>query len=139
MVMKHLASVLFAVVFAAVSPAAAQSDDVDREKLAKEIEARVQTVSERLDLTEAQKPEIEGILRDSIEQRMAILKSFGIEEGSQPKLRMRQARDLRSQLQALSEKTTAKLAGVLTDKQMSEYAKIQEEQRAAMREKIQNR
>ncbi len=137
--MKHLFSALFMGIALSAAPVSAQPSDADREAAAEQIQKRIEETSARLKLTDEQKPQVEAILRESAEKRQAILQDFGFEEGKRPNLRPRQKRDLRGQLNAVSEETTEKLSAILTDAQIAEYEVIKEEQSAAMRERIQSR
>lgn len=133
--MKQAIGSLLAAAVVCASASFASISDVDSEAAAKQLEERLQSTSERLNLTEEQKPLVEAILRDSAEKRAAIFESYGVEPGTKPNLGIRKLRKLRGEMTALSEATTEQLSDVLSAEQMAEYAKIQEEQAAAMRER----
>ncbi|MEL7489823.1 MAG: Spy/CpxP family protein refolding chaperone [Pseudomonadota bacterium] len=136
--LRILTALFFAAAMTA-SPTLAQPSETQREEAAAKMEERIRETAERLDLTEEQKPQVEAILREGIEKRESILKDAGFKEGERPKMRPRQMRKLRGDLQEVSEETTEKLSAVLTDEQMTEYAKIQDERREEMRVRIQGR
>ena len=135
---KQVISALFIAVAFTATSASALGDEIDREAAAAEMKERFEATATRLNLTEEQKPEVEAILRDAAEQRKVVMESYGIKEGNKPKLKPRQLRSMRGELNEISEKTTAKLSGVLDSTQMAEYEKIKEEQQAELRERIQS-
>lgn len=120
-------------------PGIAHADDALGAAAADQVSQRVADLVARLELTEDQKQEVEAILRDSMEKRFAILESYGFESDARPKLRPRQKRGLRNDMKDVADATTADLADVLTEEQMAEFAVIQEEQREALRERLQER
>jgi len=136
---KHFIPVLFVAAAVAATPASVHAEEIDREAAAEQIEQRLQKTVERLNLTGEQKAEVEAILRDSAEKRQVVLESYGFKNGERPKLRVRQMRSMRGELNEISEGTTRQLSTVLSDAQMAEYEIIKEEQKAAMRERIQSR
>ena len=136
---KRFLSALFVAAALSAMPASAQSESVDREAAAEQIQQRVEETAARLNLTDEQKPEVEAIIRDSAEKRQAVLESFGFKDGNRPKMNPRKMRSMRGQMNEIADETTEKLSAVLTDAQMAEYEQIKEEQRAAMRERIKNR
>ncbi len=133
----RMLSALFLAAAMTATPSVAQSSEAQREEAAAKIEERIRETAERLQLTDEQRPQVEAILREGIEKREKILKDAGFEEGQRPQMRPRQMRKLRGDLGEVSEETTQKLSAVLTNEQMAEYEKIQEERREEMRARIQ--
>ena len=137
--MKHLLSAtLAAVVLTTVSASALVTLD-EQAEAAQKVQQRVEATIERLDLTDEQRPEIEAILTESTEKRLAILGSYGVQPGSRPDLNRRKMMTMRKEVSAVSDDTMAKLKGVLTEDQLAEYKKVQQEQRDAMRAAMQGR
>lgn len=104
-----------------------------------QIEERMAETRERLNLTDAQKEQLEPILRDSAEKRLVVLTSYGFSEGVRPTLTFREKIALGKEMRAIRDNTTSKVAGILDDKQMAEFEKIQEERRAEFRERLEAR
>ncbi len=101
---------------------------------------RLAELVERLDLSAAQREQFEPIMHTSIEQRRAILARYGInldDPGpSSQRPSFRQARAMRSEMQGVQKELMGNLEGVLTEAQLKTLAQIQEEQRAAMRQRM---
>ena len=95
---------------------------------------------ERLNLTDEQSVQIEPILESNFHASMLVLESHGIdlsvprEQRARPNFR--EIRAIGKELQAVREETAEEMAEFLTEEQMEEYRKIQEERRAEMREQI---
>ena len=102
-----------------------------------QIEKRMAETQERLNLTDTQKEQIQPILRDSLEKRMAVLKSYGFSEGTRPTLNFREKIALGKEMRAIRDDITRQVAGILDETQMAEFEKIQEERREQMRERLQ--
>ena len=118
--------------------AAAQEQRFSDEQIA-QIEERVAATRERLQLTPEQQAALEPILTASVEQRLAVLQSYGFSGEDRPKLSFRQKLSLRKEMQAIREKTESEVAGVLSEEQLAEYKKIQDENREQLRARLQNR
>ena len=116
-----------------------QAQQVDPDRLA-ELEARIEQTKQRLNLTDEQAVQIEPILESNFHASMLILESHGIdlsvprEQRARPNFR--EIRAIGKELQAVREETAEEMAEFLTEEQMEEYRKIQEERRAEMREQI---
>ena len=133
-----LRKLMIAAIFAASTifvPASAQN--IDAEAAQEEIAERIETAKERLNLTDEQIPQVEEILRESAEKRRAVLEKYDL--GGGKKLGFREMRKLKSELEPIRKETTASLSAVLTPEQLAEYEKMQEEQRAEFRAKLQER
>lgn len=136
---KHVVSALFISAALAVSPVSANAENVDREAAAEQIQQRVLEMKERLQITEEQAPVVQEILRQSAERRFAVLEKYGFGDGERPSLSFREKRRLRGEINDVNEDTLNRLSEILTDDQLKEYKKIQEERRAEMRERLQSR
>jgi len=90
------------------------------------------TLAERLNLSPQQEEEVRPIIARSLRERAALMREFREAERSRASVRR-----LRSGIQATERETNAELAAVLTDKQMAAYEELRAEQRAAMRERMQ--
>ncbi len=116
--------------------AVAQPTAEQREQL----EQRLATVAERLQLTEEQKAQIEPIITDSFTQRQEILARYGIDpqagSGRSGRPNPRTARKLRQEMESVRDATTSQMEAILDDEQLAEFARIQEESRAELRSQI---
>lgn len=132
----------FAIIAASLflaSPSLAQDPPMDREAAAAEMQQRREEIAERLNLTEEQKVKVEPILQESAKQRQAIMEKYGVTGEKRPNMSFRKMRKMRGEMNDLRDETNKNLSEILTDEQMDEYETIQDEQRAAMRERIQKR
>ena len=99
-----------------------------------QIEQHIENVSQRLQLTEAQRNDLEPILSKNFEDRMNILKSYGFSKETRPQLSFRKNRALRRDMNDLRDQTEQAVSVILNDQQMDEFLEIQEENRNRMRE-----
>jgi len=123
----------------AASAQATTTFHIKDEAATEERKEALQATMERLNVTDAQKADVEAILSEGADKRQAVLASYGIEEGQKPKLNRRQMRSMRDDLREVSEKTNDSLRKILTSEQMDEFEKIQDEQREAMRARFTSR
>lgn len=120
--------------------ATASANDERREN----IEYQISDLKNRLALSDAQTEQITPLLEKNANARKEILKKHGIDlENFNPdhrkKLSFREKRKLGSELKASRKATQEELAQILSDKQMDEYRKIQQERKDKMRERMRNR
>lgn len=100
-----------------------------------QFEQYLENVSQRLQLTEAQRTDLEPILSKSFEDRMNILQSYGFSKETRPKLSLRKKLALRSDMNELRDQTRQDVSGILNDHQLDEFLEIQEENRKQMRKR----
>jgi hypothetical protein len=128
------ATVLGMLVFLAIQPVWADSD---REAL---VEERLAEAKVRLNLSDDQLEQVKPIMKASIEAQRSILARYGIdleaEGGPKTKLGLREARQLRNDLAEVRAGTLEQLDEILSDEQLDEFRKIQEERRQAMMNRI---
>ena len=125
------------------SPAAAFQDrELSDEQIA-QIRERMQETRERLNLTDAQIEQVTPILRAGFEAQMEVLEKHGVDfrnpAGERSRLRLRQLRRLRGDLEEVRERTVEQLSDVLSEEQIEVYKEIQEERRQANSERIRER
>ena len=101
----------------------------------RQIEQHIENVSQRLQLTEAQRTDLEPILSKNFEDRMNILQSYGFSKETRPKLSLRKKLALRSDMNELRDQTRQDVSVILNDQQMDRFLEIQEENRKRMRER----
>lgn len=94
----------------------------------------------RLNLTDDQFVSIEPILIEDLAEKNQVLLEHGInlESGERPTggMNIRKARALANDMGSVREKTIEKLSVYLSDEQIQEYKKIQEENKEKIRERI---
>lgn len=95
---------------------------------------RLEMMAEKLQLTEEQKEKVGPIMKQSMEERRAILKGAGIERGKKPTIA--QLREVRGPMQASREKMNEQMAQVLSAEQMETFSAMQQEMRDKMRKKF---
>ena len=136
-----------AVVALAASAASAQEPKAGDDERMAELPQSVDEARERLQLSNEQVDQLLPLLRESFEATRAILEKHGInvssmaEGGSNRRLNFRQLRALSRDLDEVQETMFDKTEelGFLSDEQFTEFKKIQEEQRAALRERLRAR
>jgi len=140
---------LASVLFAATAPAQAQrprQDPPRREQMDPEerLERRVEMLTERLGLTEAQAAEVHALFRQEAERMRAAFAEAGIEprQGAAPRPRARRGegervdadtrKELRAAMEAIREDTEEGLARILTAPQLEQYRALREQARERM-------
>lgn len=136
----HTSLIVLILSFLSFNALAASENDVDR---AEQIEQRLNDIKQRLKLSDEQAEQIKPIFKAGFEARSAVLEKYGIdpEEGKKPakKLGLRKARKMKKEMDKVRSDTLSQLSGVLSKQQLEEYQQIQQESKAALREKIQAR
>ena len=111
--------------------------DTDREV---RFEERLAEAKDRLDLSDEQLEQVKPIMQAAAEAQRSILARYDIDLETQGgpgnRLGMRDARKLRSELSKVRVDTLEKLDGILTNEQLDEFKKLQEERRQEMKKRI---
>ena len=140
------AAALIAVAVAlAATPAGAQEPGAD-ERMA-ELQQRLDDARERLKLSDEQIEQLLPVLGENFDSTRVVLEKHGInllsraEGDSNRRLNLRQLRSLSRDLDEVREAMFKKIEelGFLSDEQFAEFKKIQEEQTAALRERLRAR
>ena len=100
------------------------------------------TLRVRLQLTEQQAHEIEPVVRSHVNNRLNVLREYGISPDSRSageKIDFRQLRALKREMDSLDKQIESELVEILNDEQIEEYRLIQEERRAEIRSQIRGR
>jgi Spy/CpxP family protein refolding chaperone len=138
----HSTRILAKIVFA-LSMSAAVADDTppEREALAEQARTAFDEIAAELDLTAEQEEQVRGILEDNTEQREALMQEFESIRASNDSRRgkLGQLRDLRGEMQALTETTRSELSEILDDEQMATFNAIAEQRKAELRDRMRNR
>jgi hypothetical protein len=112
--------------------------DSDQEAL---VEERLAEAKARLDLSDEQLEQVKPVMETAVKAQQSVLARYGIdleaEGGPENKLGMREARSLKKDLAKVREETLEQLDDILTEEQLDEFRKMQEEKRQAMRSRIQ--
>ena len=131
---KTLTAATLIALFAVGAEAAADDDPAAKAK------AQMQETFERLELTDEQIQQVEPVLRASAEARQEILAEYGMDPASRQSSGARpgprKMRAMRKEMDAVNEDTLGQLEQVLSDEQIAEFNRIQEERRAEMRERM---
>jgi len=96
-------------------------------------------IKDRLNLTEEQSEKFEPIILYQWEKRMAVMKKHGISRESnlsKKKIGFRQLREIKKDMDKINKEIEKKLIKVLSNDQLVEYKKIQEENRIEMRARL---
>lgn len=128
---------LLALVVLIVSPtrALSSSDAATPEAL----EARLQKIAIRLELSDAQRSRLEPILRMRFESTRDVLARHGLDPASAARPSRRDLLKVSAEMSALRDTTDAEVATILSEEQMATYRQIQSEQRAQIRAQAQPR
>ena len=101
---------------------------------------RMEETKQRLALTDEQVEQVKPVMESAAQQQKEILAKYGVNlddpNGQRPRLGMMQARQMRSEIQKVNKDMLAQLDGVLTEEQLKELKKIQDERRAEMKQRI---
>lgn len=111
----------------AISHAAVQNDGPKTSD--KTPDQIISVMKDRLGLTEEQEAQIRPIMEEHIKKRDVIVQKYK-GQGRQGR------RSLRNELQELRKATENQLEMILTEEQMKEYRKLQEEERQKVRERM---
>jgi hypothetical protein len=111
--------------------------DSDQEAL---VEERLAEAKARLDLSDEQLEQVKPVMEEAVKAQRSVLARYGIdleaEGGPENKLGMLEARKLKKDLAKVREETLEQLDDILTDEQLEEFRKMQEENREAMKSRI---
>ncbi len=105
-----VASIAAGLMLTGVSPAAAQ------ESFQSMLEADVQAVETKLQLSGGELSQVDAILQDGVKQRMAVINSLGITPGQKPGFST--LLQLQSQMNAIRTAQHSELSKILTENQM---------------------
>ena len=135
---KQIFNTLLAAFFAIFAITVSAADTSERRAQAQQ---QIEEIKTRLNLTEEQKARVTPIFEKSMKKRQSILKRYGIdlenrEANSGKEIGFRTARKLKKEMEEARAKTLTELQSVLTDVQLTEYKKIQEEMRSQMRSRL---
>ena len=113
------------------------TDKVLSDEQLEQFSQRWDTARQRLNLTEEQEEQVKPILKENSKQRRAMLQRYGIHQGqAKPALSFSQKRSLLKESRALKNETNSKVGKILSEEQMVEYKKIQDEARTLLKEKM---
>lgn len=139
----HLAPIL-ALALGASAWALESVDEARVEAARAAVEERLTQVRERLALTDEQMEKTEPIVRKGLEAQGELLAERGFARdgqhrrgGDRPSLR--EMRRLGREMDAIRESTLKQLGEVLDEKQVEEYAAMQKERKAELRQRIRRR
>lgn len=132
---RHLALAVLVLLGGASASLAAQPDT---EAMRARIEQQWQETVQRLQLRDEQIAAAKPIVQQNMEERMAILSEFRSHVPPGQKPSRTQLMALRDQMQSSRAALHDQLTPILSSEQLAEFDTIQEERRAAMRQKFLN-
>ena len=103
---------------------------------------RIEAIGARLALTKKQMAQVKPIFEDHFDAQMAILDKYGLTIGNRDGSKrpgFRTLRALRNDMNRNKAKTMKRLSEILSDEQLTEFEKMQAEQRERMREHFRSR
>lgn len=133
--MNRIALLLMLTLFGLPSTAVSQEDPAGTAVF----EERMLETAARLDLSDAQRAELEPLLLDQFEETHRLLERHGLDESSATRPNRRQTLALARDLKPLRERTDREVAAIFLEEQMTEFRVIQEERRDQMRARFQSR
>jgi hypothetical protein len=105
-----------------------------------ELKERIQEAQARLNLSDTQVDQMAPIVERAMQAQKAIMARYGIDPenrdgaGRQPSLR--EMRAMSQEMEVVRSDTRAALDPILSDAQMAEFDRMQEERKAQMRERV---
>lgn len=133
--MKPLIAIVSLITLVLASPLSSANED-----RAADLEGRLQEMQERLNLGDAQIEQMAPIMEGAIRKRREIMARYGIDpanrNGSTSRPSLRKMRAMKQELAVVQSDTRAALAPILSDTQMAEFERMQEERLAGMRERM---
>jgi hypothetical protein len=133
--MKSLLATVSLIALVLASPLSTANED-----RAAELKERMQEAQARLNLTDAQVDQMAPIMERAMQAQKAIMARYGIDpenrggSGRQPSLR--EMRAMNQEMEGVRSDTRAALDPILSDAQMAEFDRMQEERKAQMRERV---
>lgn len=103
------------------------------------MQERVQEYRERLNLSDEQVAAIRPILQKSLEDRIAVLKQYGVDAENRSRgdqLSMSDRRAIGGEMKKIRDETNQSLSDILDEQQMKEYLVIAKERQAELRKKM---
>jgi hypothetical protein len=133
--MKSLLATVSLIALALASPLLAASED-----RAAELEERLQEAQTRLNLSEAQTGQMAPIVERAIKAQREILTRYGIDPenrgGSGRKPGLREMRAMNQEMEVVRSDTRTALKPILSEAQLAEFDRMQEERKAQTRERM---
>ena len=130
---------LFAIILAATLTFSMPSFALENQCIDEQIEPfneQLEEAKRRLNLTTEQEEALKPILIENIEQLREIYKSYAVNKRKdEPELSFSKKRSLVKELKALKKESNDKVSQFLSEEQMKEYEKIQDEARDRLRKK----
>lgn len=133
--MKSLLATVSLIALVLASPLSTANED-----RAAELKERMQEAQARLNLSDAQVDQMAPIMERAMQAQKEIMARYGIDPenrdgpGRQPSLR--EMRAMNQEMEVVRSDTRAALEPILTDAQMAEFQRMQEERKAQMRERV---
>lgn len=114
----------------------------NKHDIVEKLEQGAAAMQQRLNLTDAQQEKMDVILEDSYRKQQAVLEKHGIAANNaqkREKLGLRKARQLGKDMADVRKDTRAAASEVLSEAQLAEFDKIQDERKAERRARLRER
>lgn len=133
--MKTLLATVSLIALVLASPLSTANED-----RAAEIKERMQEAQVRLNLSDEQVKQMAPIMERAMQAQKEIMARYGIDpenrDGSGRQPGLREMRAMNQEMDVVRSDTRAALEPILTDAQMTEFQRMQEERKAQMRERV---
>ena len=133
--MKSLLAIVSLITLVLASPLSTANED-----RAAELKGRMQEAQARLNLSDAQIDQMAPIMERAMQAQKDILARYGMDpenrNGSGTRPGLRQMRAIKQEMAVVRSDTRTALEPILSDAQMAEFQRMQEERKAQMRERM---
>jgi hypothetical protein len=139
LVVRTILALLAMPALAAPAGAAEPAERPLSEEQQARVEARIEEVRQRLELSDEQRAGVESLLRRDFERRVEVLQRHGITREADERPSGQVMRAARRDLKAVREQTDAELERILDDRQFEEYLEMRQEAQEDMHERLRSR
>ena len=133
--MKPILAAVSLMTLVLASPLSTASED-----RAAELKGRMQEAQARMNLSDAQIDQMAPIMERAMQAQKDIMARYGMDpenrNGSGRRPGLREMRAMKQELAVVRSDTNAALEPILSDAQMAEFQRMQEERKAQMRERM---
>lgn len=108
-------------------------------ELKEEMREKFKAIEERLELSDEQREAFRPVIKASSEQKLAVMKRYGIEPGDPSAIKdlgFRKKLKLRGDMQAIDKSTEKQLKEILSEDQLKVWKEIAKERREEMQKRI---
>ncbi|MEL6821443.1 MAG: hypothetical protein AAFP70_06770 [Calditrichota bacterium] len=144
-ILRNILILFFLLQFSLLHAQDSKQDKAETEKnepyaeMKEEMRENFKAIEERLELSDEQREAFRPVVKESTEQRLAVMKRYGIEPGNPSGIKdlgFRTKLKLRGDMQAIDKSVEKQLKEILSDDQLKLWKEIQEERRAEMQKQM---